>query len=304
MKGATIALISCALLALEPIFSKMLLQRMSPLAIVTVYSILGAVILVFILEIERKMREFGKMTGVEVTGLVALGLISGVSAQLLFVSGLKHTFATNAILLSRVNSLLIAFFGVLFLKEKITVNHVVGALLMITGVYYITTEGLSVSVNFSGGDIFILAAATCWATGNIVMKKYLCRIPPEIISTTRFSVAGIVLIFFTSSEIAAVEWSMEVIKPLLGIVFLVVIGGSILWYTAFEHTTATTIGCISLTMPLFGVIYAKLILHEFLYTFQIMGGTLILLGLAIIEIHLSTLVDWEHRLLSRHWFHH
>ncbi len=304
MKGATLALLACAFLGLEPVFTKLLLRNMSPLAVVATYSVLGSIILFFIINAEHKLRQIGRLTKMEVVSLLALGLMSGVLAQFLYTTGIKYTFATNAILLARLNSLLIALMGVVFLKEKITINHVIGSIFMFSGVYYIATEGLSISINFAGGDILILATACCWSTGNIIMKKYLCRLPPEIISLARFGIAGIVFVFFTTGEIAAIEWSNEVILPLLGIVFFCVIGGSILWYSAFEHTTASTVGVVSLTMPLFGVLYAKLILHETLFDFQLIGGTLIFIGLIAIETHLSTLKDWEHRLLSRYLSHH
>ncbi|MBD3388535.1 MAG: EamA family transporter [Candidatus Altiarchaeales archaeon] len=303
MKGITIALFSCMFLGLQPVFSKVLLSYMPPIVLAAITSFSAALLLIFILEIEHKIREIEELKSREVFVLVFIGLLSGFFGQLFFVNGLAKTTATNAVLLTRTNSLLIAIFGVMFLKEKLTLNHIVGSVIMFTGVAIIATKNFSVSLEPAQGDVLLIGAAVCWASANIIMKRYICYLPPEVIVIGRHAVAGIVLTSLTFQQIPAVI-NLHMLPYLLGLVILVIIVGQYLWYYSLEHTTAENVGLISLTIPFFGVLYSVLLLGEQLTPYQIVGGSLIIAGLAVVEIHLTTLHDIECRIRGVHTPHH
>ncbi|MFH1403042.1 MAG: DMT family transporter [Candidatus Altiarchaeota archaeon] len=303
MKGVTIALASCMFLGMQPVFSKVLLGYMPPIVLAALTSFSAALILVSILGIEHKIDEIKALTKKQVIILGVIGIMSGIMAQLFYVTGLNQSTATNAVLITRLNSLLIALMGVVFLKEKLTFNHIIGSVFMFTGVVIIATKNFTVDVQATRGDFLLILTAVCWASSNIIMKKYLCDIPPEVIVIGRHALAGIVLSAITINQIPAII-TLEMLAFLAGLVVLVILVGQYLWYYALEHTSAENVGLTSLTIPFFGVIYSVILLGEQLMQYQVTGGLLIIIGLTAVEIQLSKLHDIECRIRSWHHPHH
>ncbi|MFH1055219.1 MAG: DMT family transporter [Candidatus Altiarchaeota archaeon] len=302
MKGTTIALISCMFLALEPTFGKVLLSYMPPIVLAAVSSVFAALILFLVLEAEHKMREINAMSRRQFIVLLAVGIISGLLAQLFYVTGLRESTATNAVLLTRLNSLLIALMGVVMLREKLSINHVIGAILMVSGILLIATRNFTVDVKPTHGDGLLLLAAFFWASANILVKKYLSRIPPEVIVIGYYGFSGLILTAVSADRIPLI-FEPKVFLYMTGLVVLVYLIGRYLWYYAFEHTSAANVGLASLSIPLFGVLYSTTLLGERLSSYHISGGLLIFLGLIVIELHLMSHKDVEHR-LKRHHPHH
>lgn len=302
MKGTAIALASCMFLGLETAFAKVLLRHMSPLAIAAFSTLFAAIVLVFILELEHKVWELWRLNRRELAVLFVVSLVSGMAAQVLYVTGLRESTASNAVLLTRLNSLLIALFGIVFLRERLRVNHVVGAVLMLGGILVIATRQFSVEIQPQSGDLLLLLAAVCWASANILMKKYLSHVPPEIIVVGYNGFAGLVLLTLVADELPG-TLTAEAITYLAGMILLVSVIGRYLWYWAFEHTSACNVGLASLTIPLFGILYSIILLGEALSPYQLFGGALILGGLVVVEYQQICHVDTEHR-LKRHHPHH
>jgi len=308
MKGFSIALLACVFLALEPVFNKILLQYMSPVVLTALTSSAAAVVLFLILEVEHRVWDVFKLKRKEFTVLLLVGLLSGVFAQLFYATGLRDSTATNAVLLTRLNSLLIAFMGVAFMRERLRMNHVVGAVLMVVGIAVIATRNFTAEVTLMQGDGLLILAAVFWAGSNILMKKYLCRMHPEVIVIYYYGFSGFTLLLISmlmvlTSGHPIVPVTAEVIAYFTGLVVLVSVIGRYLWYYSFERTTASNVGLASLSIPFFGVIYAIVLLSEKMQTHQAVGGILILAGLAAVEYNQIFAPDAEHR-LKRHHPHH
>ncbi len=295
MRGLTYALLSCMFLGLQPIFSKVLLNYMPPIVLTALTSSIAAVLLIVILEVKDKVEEMEDLGKRRFLALLAVGLVSGVLAQLLYVTGLMQSTATNAVLLTRMNSLLIALMGVVFLREKFTPHQLAGSVVMVAGVVIIATKNFTVSVQPTYGDGLLLLASLCWASANIIVKKYLCSLPPEVIVIGRHGFAGLVLLMLTVGQVPDVM-NPEVLAYLAGLAVLVIVVGQWLWYYALEHVDVSSVGLTSLTIPLFGVVYAVTLLGEELLPYQMLGGSLIILGLAAIEFHFTTLKNIECRI--------
>jgi drug/metabolite transporter (DMT)-like permease len=313
MKGTTIALMSCMFLALDYVFNKVLLGHMSPVVLVGLTSSVAAVVLFIVLEVEDKLWDILKLRRGEFIALLAVGLLSGVIGQLLYAQGLKESQATNAVLITRVNSLLIALLGVAFLGERMLWNHWAGAVLMLAGVATIATEGFRAGLNANTGNLLFLLAAAFWGVSNIVMKKYLSRLHPEVIVVYYYGFSGFVLMIVSvlgilGSGQAPVPITAEIIGYFAGLVILVNIVGRYLWYYSFEHTSACNVGLASLSIPLFGVIYAVSFLGEIPRWHQLAGGFMIFAGLVVIEAHAFGRRDVCHpdviHRLKRHNPHH
>ncbi|HHQ45563.1 MAG TPA: DMT family transporter [Candidatus Altiarchaeales archaeon] len=306
MKGTTIAVLSCAFFGLSPIFEKTLLKHMSPLALSALHSLLAGVLLVFLLEFAHKLWEITCLCRRDKIILLLTAGMVGVFGPIFYLHGLKLTSVANTLLIGRSNSLMIALFATILLRERLTVHQVLGSILMISGLIIIFSRGFRFGYEFRIGDIYILIASFFWALSAVLMKKYLQHVPPEVIVVARNFIGGIILLFFALPDISQVEMVWEIPVYLMGLALFGVILAQLLWYSALEHTKASNVGIASISIPIFGSFFAAIFLGETLETYQMIGGGLVLIGLTAMEIHLSILNvgNLKRRLKLRHHLHH
>jgi drug/metabolite transporter (DMT)-like permease len=300
MNGRFIALMACMLLALEATFTKVLTNYITPLTLAALTSFSTVLIIVFVLEYKHKVCEVVDLKKKEALILLAIGILTGVCGQVLFITGVMYSGAATGVLLSRTNSLLIALGGVLLLRERFSITQVAGALLMLCGIFVLATRNFSETLSPAWGDLLLIAAGACWAGSNLIMKRYLSRMPPEVIVLGRNIVAAVALtliVFVLGTQ----PLELEAIPYVLGYVILVIVIGEYMWYTALERTTASNVAVVSLSIPLLGVFYAVALLGESLSSHQLIGGGLIVIGLVAIEVF--TREDHkalEHRMRTSH----
>lgn len=287
MKGITIAIIACMCFGAGPIFEKTLMQGMTPLALAALRSLVAGILLLFLMEILHKLHELRDCSHHDMALIFLIVGLVGVFGPLLYLTGLKTTSVANTLLIGRSQALLISFFAFIWLREKLTVHQVIGTLLMITGLIVIFTRGFRSGYTFMAGDLYILGAAIIWSSTAVLIKKYLCHIPPEVIVSARNLIGGLVLCIIAFQDIQAMPLDYTLPLYLGGLALIGVVMGQFLWYTALEHTSASNVGLTSISTPIFGSVFAAFFLGEKLASYQVWGGFLVIIGLIAIEIHLS-----------------
>jgi drug/metabolite transporter (DMT)-like permease len=291
--------------ALDPVLSKELLLVMSPNALAALKALLAGLILVVGMEAVHKIRELVELSKWSLLILVLVGLFGGALGHVLVYYGLKDTSVTNTTLLSRSYALLMALMGAVLLREKISLHQIVGGTAMTLGLIVIVFRGFTIGYTPYRGDILILGGALGWAIANILMKKYLQHIPPEVIVSFRNIVGGLVLLLVAAGDITTAHYTSKTMYWLIALALLAVVVPQLLWYKALELTTAANVGLTALSVPLFASAYAVILFGEKIVAYQLIGGALILLGLLMLEIH--SYKNWLHQLehrLKAHHLHH
>ncbi len=306
MKGITIAILSCSFFGLAPVFEKTLLLYMSPLALAALSSLSAGVVLLLVMDVAHKIREITTLSRHDVLLVLLTAGMVGVFGPLFYFMGLKTTSVANTLIIGRSNSMLIALFAWLFLKEKWSVHQLLGSVLMVSGLLVIFTRGFMLGYSFMPGDLYVAGAAFMWASSAVLMKKYLQHIPPEVLVAARNIIGGLVLVLIAFHDISQINVVQEIPLYLLGLAVFGIILAQLLWYSALEHTSASNVGLASISIPVFGTIFAAFFLGEKLELYQIVGGAMVLLGLTAMEIHLSLLSiqNLERRLKLRVHLHH
>ena len=85
--------------------------------------------------------------------------------------GIAFTSATNAGFLLKLAFVFTLILAHLFLSESFTKTKIFAATIMLIGAYFLATEGRSITPNT--GDVFILIACICWASGNVITKAIM-----------------------------------------------------------------------------------------------------------------------------------
>lgn len=288
MRGMTIAILACMCFGIGPIFEKTLMNTFTPLALSALRSLTAGVLLVLMMRVYHKLKEIQELSKRDALLLGLIAGMVGIMGPFFFLTGLSKTSVANALLIGRSNSLLIAFFAALLLDEKFTFHQILGTILMVSGLLVIFSRGFVAGYEFRDGDLYIAVAAFMWALSAVLMKKYICHLPPEVIVAARNLLGGVVLTYFAFHDITYATLTYMVPLYLAGGAIFGVLLAQFLWYEALEHTDASNVGFASISIPIFGTIFASVFLGETLVSYQIVGGALVLLGLFAMEIHLST----------------
>lgn len=215
--------------------------------------------------------------------LVVFSVANGVIAPMFMFNGLKTTSAVNAELFARSQTLFLLLFAVVFLKEVLRKEHVFAAGIVIAGVTLIALQGFALDVSLNHGDGLIILAASMYATGISVLKKYLHDVHPELSLFFRGVVA--LTFFFVSSPFlnhTFVQEFSSVPNTLFSVVmaygFLSCFLSVFCFYEAVERLEAHTISVGLPLMSIGSIVMANVYLGETLTWYHITGAVLLISG--------------------------
>ena len=217
--------------------------------------------------------------------LVILGL-TGVTLYHTFQNvGLQFTTASNSSLIISANPVFIALLDHFYLKEKMTWKRVFGIALAFCGIILIVGPfRLAFSPIGTIGDLLSLGAGLSWAFYSVLGKKILSKHGAHRITMSSM-IFGTLFLFpiLLISEQPTLPSSTFLWLLLLVLSLLSSGMGYLLWYKALEDVSATTAGVSLFFLPIVSVLFARLVLLEYIDTPFIIGAFLVILGVITTE---------------------
>jgi drug/metabolite transporter (DMT)-like permease len=207
--------------------------------------------------------------------------------------GAHYTSAINLALIGTTSSPIMAIIMArIFLKEPIGWMKLSGLIFCITGVLFLLSDGNFQNLlyfKFSTGDLWVLAAAFCFAVYNTLVKKKPASISPINFLFVAFSLGTIMLFPFYLWEIsrsAPVVWNKDL---LLAILYLG-IGASVIsfwiWNIAISKLGAGRTVLFGNLIPIFTSIEAVLLLHEQFTRVHIVSMLIVFTGILLANLRL------------------
>ena len=202
--------------------------------------------------------------------------------------GAHYTSAINLALIGTTSSPIMAVvFARIFLKEKIGWMKLAGMILCSIGVLFLLLKGNFqnlLSLNFSTGDLWSLAAACSFAVYNTLVKKKPAGITPVNFLFIIFSLGTLILFPFYIWELnhyPTVTFSSDIIFSVL----YIGIGASVIcfliWNIAIGKLGAGRTALFGNLIPVFSSIEAAIILHENFTWVHITSMLIIFTGLLL-----------------------
>jgi drug/metabolite transporter (DMT)-like permease len=209
---------------------------------------------------------------------IILGFFFSGCGILLKLWGLQYTTATNASFIMSLSSLNAIIFSAIFLKEKSGIKFYSLAILMLGGVYLVSTGGSQLIP--ANGDLIILTLSVLIGSMRVYSKTVLQK---TSVLETVFGRSLFGMIFLAVSIFIFSPHGFETIKsiPILililsnGITFSLSI---ILFYKALQMEAVSNSGMFALLAPVFTAILGFSILGESLNLYQLLGAVVILTG--------------------------
>jgi drug/metabolite transporter (DMT)-like permease len=208
--------------------------------------------------------------------------------------GGQYTTAINLALIGTTSSPVMAvIMAHFFLKEYIGWKKIAGMILCILGVLFILSKGKIeniLSFHFDKGDLWMLAAAFCFAVYNTMVKKRPASISPITFLFVSFSIGTLMLLPFylwETNHTAPVKWNLY----LISVILYLGLGASVIcfmiWNIAIHKIGAARTVLFGNLIPVFTSIEAVFYLHEKFTIYHVISMLLVFAGLILANLHFS-----------------
>jgi drug/metabolite transporter (DMT)-like permease len=269
-----------------PATAKLALEDFPPSFLAAVRCTLASVFLVtLLLRSEPDSLRLITPSALRAFLVLALAGIWG-STQITYL-GLYFTTASNAALLQTATPVVVAIAARLYLGERLTPGQWLGVAVSATGVLLVITEGRLTAIrpgDLRVGDFITLVSLSGWSVYTVYGKRVLARYSPAL-ATTGAYVVGTLLIIVTAAVTApvfpaprlgsAAAWAVVVYQGLVGAV------AHVWWYRAVHVVGPSRAAIFMNLQPVVGVLLATLLLAEEIGPWHIIGGALVLTGVAL-----------------------
>lgn len=223
-----------------------------------------------------------------VLSLAITGIV--LDNTLIYYAG-RTTSAVNMGLLDVTGPIFLVLLSRIFLKTPISAQQILGLIIAVFGVVVIILQGDLTAISkfkLVSGDFIMLANTFCFAVYSLLQAKR----PPQISQSTLLgatAVTGVIIIIpFLWATVSTTHF-LE-LKPVDFAVFIYLgIFNSVLsylsWNTALAKIGNIKTSIIYYLLPIFSGIEAYLILGEKIFISQLIGGLLVIAGIALVTIH-------------------
>lgn len=188
---------------------------------------------------------------------------------------LSVTAGSKTALLKQLGTLLYVSLAFLFFKdEKFSWYKIIGVLLGFIGIIAMNANGAGIS--FARGDVLIIAAAFCTVVSAIMSKKSVKNVTPLWVTGISQLFGGALLLstgFIMGGALPAFN-----LKAGLILLYICVasISGYTLWYYVIGRIELSALFIIKFAEPVFGCIFAAVILDENIFRIQYLLGFLLI----------------------------
>ena len=208
----------------------------------------------------------------------------GVCGAFPFLAG-QTTTVTNMGIIYTSSPIFIILISSIFFNEKINLTKIIGLIACLVGVFAIIIKGnflLLINLNFTIGDLWMLAAAIGWALYSIYLFYWKTKL--EIFQ--RFTLIALfgalsLLPFYIGEEIFY-ERTMFSIEFFIWVIFAAISPGIIaftLYTVAQKKLGASLTGFTLYVFTIYGAIYGYFLFEEKLENYHLIGTVLVFIGI-------------------------
>ena len=263
------------------------MEHLGPFTFNGIRFVLGALSLLPLLPFVKKL--FGYPSNKyklknTVKGGLLLGAVLFIAASLQQI-GIVKTTAGNAGFITGLYIIIVPFLGI-FLKHKVFKNVWAGSVLALFGLYF-----LSVTKDFTlaPGDGLVLISALFFAVHILLIDNYAPKSNVLLLSVIQFAVSGLLSIIFAlfTEDISLHSIEMTTVPLLYGGIMSIGVAYT-LQIIAQRNVSASKAAIVLSLESVFAAIGGWLLLGEIVTMKKAIGGLLVLAGIIISQIDLTS----------------
>jgi drug/metabolite transporter (DMT)-like permease len=214
--------------------------------------------------------------------LLLVGVLSAAIPFVLIAWSLLSITAGLASILNATTPIFTALIGVWWLRDKLTASQWLGLMIGFIGVILLALDKADFKTGGSGWAIVAMLSATlCYGVSTHFTKRYLANVP-ALVNTVGSQISAMLVL----SPLA--YWQMPDAIPSINAWFAVLLLAALC--TAFAYLIffrlIATLGAskavtVTFLIPVFGVLWGDLFLHETVNTAMLIGGSIVVVGTSL-----------------------
>jgi drug/metabolite transporter (DMT)-like permease len=269
-----------------PVTAKLALTDFPPVFLAALRATVAAVFLAALLY--RAGADSVRTVGTDmVRAFVVLGLVGiAVSTNLSYVA-LYFSTASSVVLLQAAGPVMVALAARAYLGERLATRQWAGVAVSSLGVILVITQGQLTALrpeDLRPGDLVNLVGLAGWSLFTVYGKRVLAVSSPLLATAGAYVVGAAVLLptalvvspFFPAPRLGAgLAWTIVFYQALVGAV------AHLWWYKAVEVVGASRSAIFMNLQPVVGLVLAMGLLGEQLGVWELVGGALVLGGVAL-----------------------
>jgi drug/metabolite transporter (DMT)-like permease len=275
-----------------PATAKLALAEFPPFFLAAVRCTLASAFLVTLLPRGGvdAIREVGRA---DLRAFLVLGL-TGIwgSTQMTYVA-IYYTTAANAVILQCATPIIVALAARLYLGERLARRQQLGVSLSAVGVLLVITDGRLAALrpaDLRPGDFIVLASLCGWSAYTVYGKRVLSTTSPALATTAAYVLGTLLILptalltapFFPTPRVGSLTaWAVVAYQGLLGAV------AHVWWYRAVHVVGPSRAAIFMNLQPVIGVALAAVLVAERVGLWEILGGALVLAGVALTTIRIQ-----------------
>ena len=228
------------------------------------------------------------MSGADHRAVALMGLLGFAGAYICSNWGIAHSTATNGALLITVEPIAMILLSPWCLGERLSRRGAIGAALTILGTVVLVVNGIpgvtEKLVPHWAGDLVLVLAGVAYASYSLLGRRVLERHAPMAVTTASLMWGAAALL-----PVAGLEWASGA-RPtwtagsVIGALYLAIVItalGYVVWNWALARAPAPRAAIFLNVQPIVGALLGMLLLGEPVTIFTIVGGLLVVGGLAV-----------------------
>ncbi|MDA8220167.1 MAG: DMT family transporter [Desulfitobacterium hafniense] len=269
----------CILLwASIPVATKKMLLELDSLQILVYSTFFSTLVLGILIVFQKKVNFLKRYTKSQYSMMFLLGFLGNYLYYVFLYGALSKTTASEGFILAYTWPIMVLVLSFIILKDKVTIQKVVGISISFFGIIVITTKGNIATFNLTNfqGDLLALSGAFVFALFSVLGKKY------------NFDKTISVFIYFLSALIFIIPTVLifsEIILPSFNVWLLIIYNGVfvngisyIFWFKALEGGETHIISNLLYLTPFISLIYISIFLDEKILMSAVIGGVVIVTG--------------------------
>lgn len=209
--------------------------------------------------------------------------------QMFFFMGLKYTTPINASLIMTTTPILVLITSAIIIKEKITIQKMIGIALGAIGAIILISFGkeLSFKQDQIYGDIMIFINAVSYGIYLVLVKKLMIRYHPITVIKWVFTFGIFMVIPFGIKDFLAVQW-IDFTPVIWGSIAYVLVGATFLTYLlnafALNIVNASVVSIYIYLQPLLATTIALMMEKDELGIVKVIAAVFIFIGVYLVSI--------------------
>ncbi len=270
--------------ASTPLFIKVGLRDFDPFTLALIRFLISIILLNIFLWI-KGIRLIPKRKNVLL--VLFLGLMAIPLNQGLLFYGLQFTTPGHASLMYGLTPILVYLFAIFILREKFKLRKLLGILAAFGGILLVLVDqDVDISPHFAAGDLIIFGGVVAWALYTVYGKRLVKEIGS--LQAIVYSMTFGTLLFVPVGAYPALTFDYGTASSLswISLLYIAVITSGIaypVWYWALKYMEASKLSVFIYTQPILATTLSAIFLHEALTTNFIIGGIIVILGVAFTE---------------------